>query len=179
MTRPTAPLQAQSRDTAFILGGTDQQHAWRFLGGMVQFNMQSRTFVNRSAPCFNATKGIDRGAMHYVPSFGPEGILIAMGGQNGNGSFGTSTLIDYSTVSVFDPAKLAWWNQTTTGTPPARRIEFCVAGINSTNGTYEMYTKIYYPRLPLTELILIIDLYTQAGALYAALQLSPSILPTS
>lgn len=105
----------------------------------MQYNMQSRTFVNTSALCCNATKGIHRGAMHYVPSFGPEGIVLAPGGQSGQGGAGNlTTMIDFSTVSVFDPAKQLWWNQTTTGNPPSPKIEFCTAGMNSTNGTYEL-----------------------------------------
>ena len=64
-----------------------------------------------------------------------------MGGLNGLTYNTTNGLIGLSTVSVFDPAKQEWWNQTTSGNAPSPRISFCTAGINSTNGTYEMYTR--------------------------------------
>ncbi len=107
---------------------------------MVHFNMSSRTFANISTPANLANGGaVTNGAMHYVPSFGPQGLFVAMGGdiiQNVPG------LISFDTVAVFDPAKREWFNQTTTGSPPTSRLEFCTAGINSTNGTYEMYAKV-------------------------------------
>ena len=66
-----------------------------------------------------------------------------MGGQHrtaDDDDDGSKSLIDFGTVSVFDPAKREWWNQTTTGndSAPSPRVEFCTAGVNSTNGTYEM-----------------------------------------
>ena len=112
---------------------------------MIQFDMISRSFSNSSAQCCNATGSIYKGALQYVPSFGPEGICIAMGGQNGIGNNGvTAGLIDFRTVSVFDPAKQEWWNQTITGSEPSPRVEFCTAGAASTNGTYEMLDD-YHP----------------------------------
>ena len=103
-----------------------------------QFDMVSQSFVNRSAQCCNATGGIERGAMQYVPSFGREELFIAKGGLHGLTYNTTDDLIGLSKVSVFDPTKQEWWNQTTSGNPPSPRISFCTAGINSTNGTYEM-----------------------------------------
>lgn len=68
---------------------------------MVQFDMQARTFKNVSAPCFNATSGISRGAMHYVPSFGPEGILLVMGGQHGGNCSTAPFCLIGSTLCLF------------------------------------------------------------------------------
>lgn len=138
-TRPVEPLMAFDSNSAWLVGGITS--GWipiqyvtseTLIPGMVQYDMASRSFINSSVECCNATGSIYRGALHYVPSFGPAGIFIAMGGFNGH------VLIDFGTVSVFDPAKHAWWNQTTTGSQPSPRQEFCTAGINSTNGTYEM-----------------------------------------
>lgn len=145
--RPSGQLEAQTPDVAFVLGGHDRSSASNpdTMGGLVQFDMRSRSFMNKSAPCCNATGGIKRGAMHYVPTFGPAGVIIAMGGQNGASEDTIASLIDFSVVSVFDPAKQHWWNQTTTGSPPSRRIEFCTAGVGSTNATYEMYVGLAFP----------------------------------
>ena len=128
-------------NSALVLGGVVSE--WvvsdTLMPGMVQFDMTSQSFSNSSAQCCNATGGIFKGALQYVPSFGVEGIYIAMGGQNGIGdTVHGAGLVDFGTVSIFDPAKQEWWNQTTTGNKPSPRIEFCTAGINSTNDTYEM-----------------------------------------
>ena len=144
LTRPGQPLMAFGSDSAWVLGGITSE--WNgpaspenLIPGMVQFDMVTRSFSNSSVQCCNATSSIYKGALQYVPSFGSEGIYIAMGGQNGIENNGvTAGLIDFGTVSVFDPAKQNWWNQTTTGSEPSPRVEFCTAGISSTNGTYEM-----------------------------------------
>ncbi len=143
LTRPSLPLTAYGSNTALVLGGTNKPFDYpspqNLLGGMIQFHMESRSFTNSSAYCCNATSGVERGAMHYVSSFGPEGLFVVMGGQNGiSEKGGFAGLIEFGTVSVFDPVKQEWWNQTTTGSEPTPRIQFCTAGINSTNGTYEM-----------------------------------------
>ena len=126
-------------DRAWIIGGIAS--GWipiqdvspaSLIPGMVQFDMESRSFTNSSVECCNATGSIYRGALQHVASFGPNGIFIAMGGFNGH------TLVDFGTVSVFDPTKQEWWNQTSTGSKPSPRQEFCTAGIESTDGTYEM-----------------------------------------
>ena len=107
---------------------------------MVHFNMSSRTFTNTSTPATLANSGAeDKGAMHYVPPFGPQGFFVAMGGDMGGDTImNVPGLISFNTVVVFDPAKEEWFNQSTTGSPPTGKLEFCTAGIESTNGTYEM-----------------------------------------
>ena len=142
--RPSEPFTAFSPTTALLLGGTDQPYedstSENLLRGMVQFDIQNQSFKNVTADCCNATNGVYRGAMQYVPSFGPGGVFISLGGINGAGILNSSDFefVPFSTVSVYDPTAKVWWNQTTTGTPPTPRVEFCVAGLNSTNETYEM-----------------------------------------
>lgn len=104
---------------------------------MVQFDMGTRSFTNNSIANSNVTGILERGAMHYVHSFGTKGLYVVMGGAQNFSSEGPP-LISFDTVAILDPAKREWWNQTTTGSPPAPRMEFCTVGINSTNGTYEM-----------------------------------------
>ena len=167
LTRPVEPLMAFGSNSAWILGGITS--GWiaiqditprNLIPGMVQFDMESQSFSNSSVQCCNATGSIYRGALQYVPTFGPEGIFIAMGGFNGN------SLIDFGTVSVFDPAKHEWWNQTTTGSEPSPRQEFCTAGINSTNGTYEMFDTHYTSNSVVSRFNAdsLVDLSMRAGA---------------
>ena len=140
--RPEQVFQASGDDSAWILGGFDEHGGpgqYPYLPSMVQFNMSSRTVTNISDPAYLIASGaVDNGEMHYVPSFGPRGIFIAMGGDTIQHIPG---LISFDTVAVFDPTQKEWFNQTTTGSPPTARLEFCTAGINSTSGTYEMYAE--------------------------------------
>ena len=157
-------------NTAWVLGGiTSEWDGWaspeNLIPGMTQFNMTSRTFSNSTVQCCNATAGIYKGALEHVPSFGPAGIFIAMGGQNGIGNNGiTAGLIDFGTVSIFDPAKQEWWNQTTTGSKPIPRVEFCTAGISSTSGTYEMLEDLFAEALFSFRAKFPVDSFMLAGA---------------
>lgn len=125
MTRPGQPLMAFDSNRAWVLGGiTSEWIEWAspemLIPGMVQFDMASRSFSNFSVQCCNATGGIYKGVLQFVPLFGPEGIFIAMGGQNEIGNNGvTAGLVKFGKVSVFDPAKQEWWNQTITGSEPS------------------------------------------------------------
>ena len=143
LTRPHYPLQAYGSNKAWILGGdTWLNPSWKPLGeNLIEFDMEARTFKNSSVQCCKADKGIVAGSMHFVTSFGPQGLIVALGGDSGVHVLDSSSynVLDFVTVSVFDPARQEWWNQTTTGSAPSPRWDFCTAGINSTNGTYEMY----------------------------------------
>ena len=144
LTRPSQALMDSGNFSAWVIGGINPIHdGWpspeNLIPGMVQFDMASRSFSNFSIQCCDANDGILMGALHHVPSFGSKGIFVAMGGENGIGNNDEDTaLIDFGTVSVLDHGKKKWWNQTTTGSQPSPRIQFCTAGIASDNDTYEM-----------------------------------------
>lgn len=132
-------------DSAFVLGGTEDflttpETAAKLGGevalpGLVQFNMTTKTFSNSSAAGYQTNGTAERGAMHYVPSFGPNGLYVVMGGDY----IIPTDLRDFGTISIFDPLSKKWYQQATSGSIPKARVEFCTAGVNSTNGTYEMY----------------------------------------
>ena len=133
ITRPVEGLMAYGPGNAWVLGGYDSGHPYQPLSGMMQFNMDSKSFQNISvADCIYGGHLKD-GAMQHVSSFA--GFFVIMGGIITNAN---DTLSDLETVSVFDPATARCFNQTTTGSPPSPRQQFCTAGVNSTNGTYEM-----------------------------------------
>jgi len=147
--RPSDALQAFAGDFAWALGGYNQNiqglSGLPVLPGLIQFDMSSKVFQNISSTGYTYNGGgVAKGAMQYVPSFGPQGIFVAMGG-NGNPSQNSYPNCSFSTVAVFDPQSQQWWNQTTTGAVPTPRINFCTAGVNSTNNTFEMYLKLWGP----------------------------------
>ena len=141
ITQPVEGLTAYGPESAWYLGGYPAQDEYwspdqQWLPGMVEFDMTSKSFTNLSAAEYNINGTVIRGAMHYVPSFGQRGMILVMGGITL--PYNKDGLVDFETVSVYDPAKKEWFNQTTTGPAPSPREQHCVAGINSTNNTYEM-----------------------------------------
>lgn len=134
--RPNRGYTAFGDDSAYVLGGSTQpSNSTSLLPGMVQFDMGAKSFSNISSSTGATGPGGApgyQGAMQYVPTFGPSGLFISMGGADDGG------LIDFGTVLVFDQSGGGWYNQTTRGSKPAPRVNFCTAGIASTNNTYEM-----------------------------------------
>lgn len=138
ISQPVGTLMAYGPDNAWALGGfaavSDPYNLGVAQPGLVEFDFGSRTFTNMSASEYTSNGTVAWGTMHYVPSFGSEGILVVMGGMQAAGG-----MISFDTVHVYDPAKQEWFNQTTTGDAPEARFHQCAAGVNSTNGTYEIF----------------------------------------
>ncbi|KAL8915869.1 MAG: hypothetical protein Q9208_008816 [Pyrenodesmia sp. 3 TL-2023] len=118
---------------ALVLGGV-QESSDRLSPGLLEFNMTTLEFTNSSATGFNAKGTVREGRMHFVPSFGPQGIFLAMGGSNND----TYDFFDFGNIAVYEAMTRKWYNQTTSGNIPEPRVAFCIAGINSTEGSYEM-----------------------------------------
>ncbi|KUJ13319.1 uncharacterized protein LY89DRAFT_785046 [Mollisia scopiformis] len=149
-TRPYQGLSTWGGDSAFTIGGyindltspaTANYTGSEPLPGIVQYNMTSGTFKNSSAAGYNFNGTAERGVLHYVPSFGPEGIYVLLGGDISGyqGYTAGSDLQSFSSLTIYDPASGNFYNQTATGNIPQARIEFCATGINSTNETYEIF----------------------------------------
>ena len=135
--RTNRGYQAYGKGNAYVLGGTAQLLQNHTLyPGMIKFDMSSQIFSNISSETGATSPSGNpgwNGAMQYVPPFGPNGVFVVMGGADGD------VLIDFGYVQVFDPASGLWYNQTTTGSKPVSRMEFCTAGVASTNDTYEIF----------------------------------------
>ena len=78
--------------------------------------------------------------MLYVPNFGKKGILVSLGGFQGKleADEGDQKLMSFDNARIFDVDSNAWFEQSTSGTPPAPRQEYCMAGVASDNQTYEI-----------------------------------------
>ncbi|KAL8911789.1 MAG: hypothetical protein Q9172_007613 [Xanthocarpia lactea] len=140
LTRTTFGYQASDGNTALVLGGmatyaTGPEISQDTLQpGLLQFDMRTRRFTNSSATSFN-TNGTGRhGEMHFVPSFGPNGLFLILGGENS-----LESKYSLAEINLYDAATHRWYNQTASGNVPRGRQEFCVAGVNSTEGTYEIF----------------------------------------
>ncbi|KAL8727103.1 MAG: hypothetical protein Q9166_006290 [cf. Caloplaca sp. 2 TL-2023] len=143
LTRTTYGYQASGGNTALVLGGvatsmtspeTENIPRDTLQPGLVEFDMTTRQFTNSSAQGFNANGTGSQGQMHFVPSFGPNGLFLIMGGHNGSDHH-----YGFENIWVYEAVTHKWYNQTASGNVPAGRREFCVAGINSTDETYEIF----------------------------------------
>jgi hypothetical protein len=77
------------------------------------------------------------GGAHFVPNFGPQGILVTWGGDQV--TRGADRFVASDVVQLFDPATGTWYEQPTTGNIPNGRKEFCFSGAASNNQTYEIF----------------------------------------
>ncbi|KAI4177917.1 MAG: hypothetical protein LQ343_000001 [Gyalolechia ehrenbergii] len=146
MTRPFRGYQAYSGDTALVLGGISNSQSDEKtqdvsddipLPGLLALNMTTKTFTNSTARSFNRGRSAVVGRMQYVPSFGPDGLFMAMGGSMI--PVVTEGLISFGNIWVYQAETNTWFNQTARGNLPGPRKDFCLAGANSTNGTYEIF----------------------------------------
>ncbi|MCJ1464264.1 hypothetical protein MMC07_002877 [Pseudocyphellaria aurata] len=144
LTRPCHPMMAFGSGSAYALGGYENLHTALTANGtvpvpgLVQFNLTTKQFTNSTAAGYSFLGTAEKGAMHYVPSFGPDGFFVVMGGDDFWHS-NYSSLADIKTISIHDPSSQQWFDQTTAGDIPKPRKEFCLAGIESNNGTYEIF----------------------------------------
>jgi hypothetical protein len=107
---------------------------------MVSYNFTTNKLSNKTVSGVS-TNGLNQmGGMHYVPNFGPQGMVITFGGdQVGKTKPGVDSLLSMDTVQIFDPATGDWYEQTVTGNIPEQRKEFCTTGVASNNKTYEIF----------------------------------------
>ena len=91
--------------------------------------MSARTFINTTTENYQGNNGVDKGAIHYVPVFGPRGFYLILGGITASPSDldnSQGELIDFETVSVCDRAKREWWNDNVKMGKP---VYCCGAGV--------------------------------------------------
>ena len=105
--------------------------------GFIAYNSSTQTWSDLPVSGYDPN-GISIGAnLQYIPDYGKEGILLAMGGYSGVDEHDTSELISFGTTSVFDVATGKWGKQTTSGTIPDPRGGACTVGVQGDNGTFE------------------------------------------
>ena len=146
---PAQGAAAFGNSVGYALGGytKDASHDALLFTGLLSYNSTSNTWSNDSTAPAVTPYGFVGNQMIFVPVYGMDGILIAVGGQYaGPGTFPASGLEDVplSNVSVYDIATKTWFWQTATGLTrtediPQGRNTFCAAGMKSAQGTYEIF----------------------------------------
>jgi hypothetical protein len=112
------------------------------LGGMLTYNFKSGIWENGTLG-YSPYPTLLAGAAQFVPNYGPNGLVFVLGGYSppvgGEPDIGSSTFSDLETITFFDPVTKKKYTQRTTGdVPPSPRSKFCVSGLQSTEGGYEM-----------------------------------------
>lgn len=127
---------ANSKDTGFLVGGwtggwTDASlpsSSSFSIPNIVSFNMATKLWSNDSDLAFTQFGTDVRGAAEFIDSFGPNGILLLLGGAvNAAGFQNTGAgLLDFNNLTFYDPVSKEWYWQATTGdVPPPTSILFC------------------------------------------------------
>jgi len=149
--RPFGGSTTSSNNTAFYLGGysSKQSSPKRSSGldfiparGIISYSYRNGSWSNDTAAGYSQYATAEWGGVQFVPSLGPEGVLVMFGGD-------TSTATAYSpgeylrpmtNITVYEPRSRTWYYQNATGDSlPAARIRMCVVGVQeSSNSSYEM-----------------------------------------
>lgn len=119
----------------FALGGFKAYNEWDATPGLVMYNFTSQSWYNISASGYGQDEVSIDGAAHFVPSFGPAGLLFILGGGIGHG-----ILPGMDEIYMFDPTSQRWSSQKVSGTKPSPATLPCTIGAQGDNNTYEVRT---------------------------------------
>ena len=146
--RPAGGASAFDKNASYYIGGFETPNtspeitgaaANANVPGFLTFDFASVELTNSSndggyvASSWSDSNTIyPAGFMVNVESFGPEGILMLMGGQS-----------YFTNVSIYDKQAQKWYTQLTSGDVPVQRYYMCGVGVQGgDNSTYEMYASL-------------------------------------
>lgn len=136
---PSSGMFTNDVDDAYYLGGWISFGKTSFGPGdhhnntdLLKFNFESLTITTLESPDLM----IDYGALVNVPIYGPNGVLLAFGGKNGQTyRFG----VGFNNINVFDKKEGKWYSQIAEGDIPLPRVWFCAVGVHDKRRTsFEM-----------------------------------------
>ncbi|KAJ4410573.1 hypothetical protein N0V85_003949 [Neurospora sp. IMI 360204] len=144
--RPFKGKTASGNGVGYFLGGFDgwstNESDFREgpVSGLLTYDFASKKAINTSVSLASTQGSEQFGSMLYVPNFGKKGILVSVGGYLGGLQTDDSNarLVSMDTARIFDIDSNAWFEQSTSGTSPRPRQEYCMAGVASDNQTYEI-----------------------------------------
>jgi hypothetical protein len=139
---------ANTPTTGFSIGGLASGWTKKFRGsnqvipGMVAFDMKTKVVQNGTA-AFSPIDTMIAGAAEFVPTFGANGLVMVFGGLagpvNSEWRWESGVPYDLRNLTFFDPeTKDAYWQIASGNIPPTPRSQFCVAGMQNSDGGYEM-----------------------------------------
>ncbi|GJC84223.1 kelch repeat-containing protein ARB_01230 [Colletotrichum liriopes] len=136
---------ASTPDSGFYFGGvsevTQAVKKDTMIAGYLQFDFKSqrKTWVNHTNARYSPSRTRYSASAHYVPTFGPNGLVMIIGGNEYDAESDEPKNVRMDTLWFLDPVTQEWYSQRTSGNPPASRRWPCTVGAQSTNGTYEIF----------------------------------------
>ena len=117
--RPAEGAYANSKATGFFLGGwaggwTDPSLPYSStfsIPNIVSFNMDTKLWSNDSTLAFTQFGTDVGGAAEFIPSFGPNGILLFLGGAANAAVFQNNGagLLGFNNLTFYDPVTKEWY----------------------------------------------------------------------
>ncbi|KZL86431.1 kelch repeat protein [Colletotrichum incanum] len=136
---------ASTPNSGFYFGGvweeTQEAGPNAFIPGYFQFDFKSqrKAWINHTTSPYSPSRTLYSASAHYVPNFGPNGLIMIMGGSEYDSGSGKAETLSMETLWFMDPVTHEWYSQRTSGEPPTRRRWPCTVGAQSTNNTYEIF----------------------------------------
>jgi hypothetical protein len=103
--------------------------------------MSSNVWANESTRLLSPNGLATAGQLIYVSTFGKSGLLVSLGGSYfplPAYDDGSETL-PFSEIPIYDIESGNWLKQVASGQVPRWRLNFCAAGVQGNNGTYEIF----------------------------------------
>ena len=133
--RTVAGAYASGNGLGFSLGGTEADpDSGVNVPGLIVYNSSSQLWYNYTA--FNNNVGTYKGgAAHFVPSFGPKGLMFVISGAIPGAN---PQLLSTMSINIYEPVSNQWRTVPVTGSAPYGCYSPCLAGAAGENGTYEV-----------------------------------------
>ncbi|KAK2064179.1 kelch repeat protein [Colletotrichum caudatum] len=149
LNRSQGAAYVSTPDSGFYFGGfsgtnTDPK-ARGPVPGFMQFNFTAtdQAWTNHTEAPYATSGNVVGASAHYVPSYGPNGLVMMLGGSShviGSGQSNNNVgWLDFGTIHVMDPLTKKWYSQKTSGNAPGARMWHCTVGAVSQNNTYEIF----------------------------------------
>ncbi|OLN83698.1 Kelch repeat-containing protein-like protein 6 [Colletotrichum chlorophyti] len=113
--------------------------------GFLQFNYTAtdQAWTNHTDVPYSNYRTLVGGSAHYVPTYGPNGLIMILGG--GEHVIGSGQGVDnvgylsFGSIWFMDPVTKEWYSQRTSGNAPGPRMWHCTVGLQGPNNTYEIF----------------------------------------
>lgn len=144
LSRTRQSIYGYGNGLGFALGGLegasiDPDESWA-VPGMVVYNTTSQEWHNVSSQ-YTESGFATNGAAHFVPSFGPEGLLFVLGGVTGPDMVTSQPelgqYISMANAWMYEPVSQEWHAQQVTGESPVQLASPCVVGVEG-ESSYEV-----------------------------------------
>jgi hypothetical protein len=108
--------------------------------GLLTFNFKTLVWRNATAD-FGFFENLIQASAHYLPAFGPSGLIFHLGGYAPPPRAEDFFLpaLDLRNITFFNPqTRKRHWQRATGSVPPTPRGEACTAVFPTVNGGYDM-----------------------------------------